>query len=80
MSAQVSQLEQQLKNAAQSPAAPERGQEPDNPAYIQIQASREAAQTERASLLVQQDQLRARITELEKRSAATPVIGAITTR
>jgi len=74
LSRQVSQLEEQLKTAPQNPATPARGQEPDNPAYIQIQASRQAAQTERASLLVQQDQLRARLTELEKRSAATPVI------
>jgi succinoglycan biosynthesis transport protein ExoP len=71
---QVSQLEEQLKTAPHSPAAPTRGQEPDNPAYIQIQASREAAQTERASLLVQQGQLRARLAELEQRSAATPMI------
>ncbi len=74
LSGQVSQLEAQLKNAPRSAATPVRGQDPDNPAYIQIQASREAAQTERASLLVQQDQLRARLAELERRSAATPMI------
>lgn len=74
LSRQVSQLEEQLKNAPRSPATPVRGQQPDNPAYIQIQASREAAQTERASLLVQQGQLRARLAELEQRSAATPMI------
>ena len=74
LSREVSQLEEQLKQAPQSPATPVRGQEPDNPAYIQIQASREAARTERASLLVQQGQLRARVTELEQRSAAAPMI------
>jgi uncharacterized protein involved in exopolysaccharide biosynthesis len=74
LSRQVSQLEEQLKNAPQSPATPARDQEPDNPAYIQIQASRQAAQTERASLLVQRDQVRARLAELEQRSAATPII------
>ncbi len=74
LSRQVSQLEEQLKNAPPGPSAPTSGQEPDNPAYIQIQATREAAQTERASLLVQQGQLRARLAELEQRSAATPMI------
>jgi succinoglycan biosynthesis transport protein ExoP len=71
---QVSQLEEQLKNAPRIRRTPVRGEEPDNPAYIQIKANREAAQTERASLLVQQVQLRARLAELEQRSAATPII------
>jgi uncharacterized protein involved in exopolysaccharide biosynthesis len=74
LSRQVAQLEEALKNAPRSPATPVRGEEPDNPAYIQIQASRQAAQTERASLLAQQVQLRARLAELEQRSAATPMI------
>ena len=71
---QVSQLEEQLQNAPRSPAAPVRGDQPDNPAYIQIQANREAARTERASLVAQRLQLRARLADLEKRSAETPVI------
>ena len=71
LSRQVSQLEEQLKNAPRTPATPARSQ-PDNPAYIEIQANRQAAQTERASLLTQRAQLRARLTELEKRSAAEP--------
>ncbi len=74
LSRQVSRLEEQLKNTPRNPATPMRGEEPDNPAYIQIQANREAAQTERASLLAQQVQLRARLAELEQRSAATPMI------
>jgi uncharacterized protein involved in exopolysaccharide biosynthesis len=74
LSREVAQLEEKLKNAPRSPATPVRGQEPDNPAYIQIQASREAAQTERTSLVAQQGQLRARLVELEQRSAATPMI------
>ena len=71
---QVSRLEEQLANAPHNPSTPVRGEEPDNPAYIQIQANRQAAQTERASLLAQQVQLRARLAELEQRSAATPMI------
>jgi len=74
LSRQVSRLEEQLKNAPRNPATPAPGEEPDNPAYIQIHANREAAQTERASLLAQQVQLRARLAELERRSAATPMI------
>src|ERR1700732_4173012 len=66
LSRQVSRLEEQLENAPRNPATPVRGEEPDNPAYIQIQVNRKAAQTERASLLVQQVQLRARLAELEQ--------------
>lgn len=71
---QVEQLEEELKNVPSSPATPVAGEQPDNPAYIQIQANREAARTERASLLAQQVQLRARLAELEQRSATAPVI------
>jgi uncharacterized protein involved in exopolysaccharide biosynthesis len=74
LSRQVAQLEDQLKNAPQTPASPLHGEEPDNPAYIQIQANRQAAQTERASLQAQRGQVRARLAELEQRSAATPMI------
>ena len=71
---QVAQLEQQLKNAPSNPATPVPSEQPDNPAYIQIQANRESARTERASLMAQQLQVRARLAELEQRSAATPMI------
>lgn len=74
LSRHVSQLEEKLQNAPRTPSTPVRGEEPDNPAYIQIQANRQAAQTERASLLSQRVQLRARLAELEQRSAATPII------
>jgi len=70
----VALLEEQLKNAPQTPATPVRGEQPDNPAYIQIQANSEAARTERASLMTQREQLRARLAELEQRSAETPMI------
>jgi len=74
LSQQVTQLEVQLKNAPSTPATPVTSEQPDNPAYIQIQANRESAQTERASLMAQQEQIRARLAELEQRSAATPMI------
>jgi polysaccharide biosynthesis transport protein len=70
----VNSLEDQLSKVPSSPAAPVRGHDPDNPAYIQIKASRHAAEVERASLLAQREQQRARIEELERRSAATPAI------
>jgi uncharacterized protein involved in exopolysaccharide biosynthesis len=70
----VEELQEQLKNAPANPATPVSSEQPDNPAYIQIQAGREAARTERASLMEQQMQLRARLAELEQRSAATPMI------
>ena len=70
----MAQLEAQLKSAPQTPATPVRNEAPDNPAYIQIQANLEAARTDRASLFAQHEQLRARLTDLEARSAATPMI------
>jgi uncharacterized protein involved in exopolysaccharide biosynthesis len=70
----VSQLEAQLKKAPRTPATPVRGEQPDNPAYIQIQANLQAAQSERASLLAQRSQLHERLTELERRSATAPAI------
>jgi succinoglycan biosynthesis transport protein ExoP len=70
----VSQLEARLKAAPSNPATPVRNEQPDNPAYIQIQANRAAARTERASLLTQRLQTRARLAELEQRSAAIPII------
>jgi uncharacterized protein involved in exopolysaccharide biosynthesis len=70
----VSQLEAQLKKAPRTPATPVRGEQPDNPAYIQIQANLQAAQSERASLLAQRSQLHQRLTELERRSATAPAI------
>jgi len=70
----VSQLDAQLKKAPRTPATPVRGEQPDNPAYIQIQANLQAAQSERASLLAQRSQLHERLTELERRSATAPAI------
>jgi uncharacterized protein involved in exopolysaccharide biosynthesis len=71
---QISKLEEQLKNAPSNPATPVPTQQPDNPAYIQIQANREEARTERASLVAEQEQVRARLAELEQRNAAAPMV------
>jgi succinoglycan biosynthesis transport protein ExoP len=70
----VSQLEARLKEAPRTPATPVRAEQPDNPAYIQIQANLQAAKSERASLLAQRSQLHERLTELERRSATAPAI------
>jgi succinoglycan biosynthesis transport protein ExoP len=70
----VSQLEARLKKAPQTPATPVRGERPDNPAYIQIQANLEAAQSERTSLRAQRSQVHERLNELERRSATAPAI------
>lgn len=70
----VSEIEAQLKKLPQTPATPARGEQPDNPAYIQIQANREAAQSERTSLLAQRAQLRERLADLERRSATAPAV------
>jgi len=70
----VSQLEARLKKAPQTPATPVRGERPDNPAYIQIQANLEAAQSERTSLRAQRSQVHERLNELERRGATAPAI------
>lgn len=46
--------------------------EPDNPAYIQIQAQSEAAKSERDSLQKKRNDLTAQITEFERRLASAP--------
>ncbi len=46
--------------------------QPDNPAYIEIKAQREAADAQRVSLLNQRTTVQATIAELENRLAATP--------
>lgn len=47
---------------------------PDNPAYIQVSAQREAATSERAALDVKRTKLRAKLGELEERLAQAPQI------
>lgn len=45
---------------------------PDNPAYIQLRAQKDAVTTERAALARQRDQLRGRINDLTGRMSAAP--------
>lgn len=69
----VASLQQQLGEAAKAPAAAPVGK-PDNPAYIQVNAQREAAVAERASLGTKRGELRARIADIEKRIASSPAV------
>ena len=48
--------------------------EPDNPAYIQIKAQSEAAQTERISLLTKSKHLKTQFTDYEQRLADAPAV------
>ena len=74
LSRQVAELEKELAGAPRTPATPVQTDQPDNPAYIQIQANREAAASERASLIAQRTQVRARLADLERRSVEAPAI------
>jgi uncharacterized protein involved in exopolysaccharide biosynthesis len=47
---------------------------PDNPAYIEVKAQREAAEAERSSLLSQRAAVQVSIADLEGRLAATPAV------
>jgi uncharacterized protein involved in exopolysaccharide biosynthesis len=71
----VDGLDQQLKESGQ--AQPDVGAAadlPDNPAYIQVKAQREASVNERASLQGRRVQVTARIAEYEARIAKTPAV------
>jgi len=71
----VDGLDAQLKESGQ--AQPDVGAAadlPDNPAYIQVKAQREASVNERASLQSRRTQVNARIAEYEARIAKTPAV------
>lgn len=72
----IASLEKQLESASSKPAvtAETRADLADNPAYIQLQAQRRAAQNERDSLLAEKTELRARISEFEKRLLQAPLV------
>lgn len=63
-----------LEEAKSAPAKEPASIKPDNPAYIQIQAQREASNNERHSLLDKREQLKAQVVDFEKRLAATPEV------
>jgi polysaccharide biosynthesis transport protein len=68
--------------AASAPAtsSASRGEDADNPAYIQIRAQREAADNERTSLLTKRAGILAKMGDLEQRLANVPVWSASTCR
>jgi uncharacterized protein involved in exopolysaccharide biosynthesis len=68
----VVDTEQELQRAPPPATATSRKAAPDNPAYIQIQAQREASINERASLLVHKQQLQTRTRGFEQSFAQTP--------
>jgi polysaccharide biosynthesis transport protein len=64
------------KAMAQAPATSEavRNDEPDNPAYIQISAQREATLSEKTSLLIKRAALQLRLADFELRLSRAPQI------
>ncbi len=68
----VAAIETAMRQSTQTAASLQRVESPDNPAYIQIKAQREAAVNERASLLGQRADLRTRIDNLERSMANAP--------
>jgi uncharacterized protein involved in exopolysaccharide biosynthesis len=68
------QVEILTSAARETPASVPPLANPDNPAYIQIKAQKEAAQTQRASLQQKRSELLARITDLNTRLAMSPAV------
>jgi succinoglycan biosynthesis transport protein ExoP len=61
-----------MRQSSQTAATMASSANPDNPAYIQLTAQREAVTTERGGLVRQREQLRARIADVESRLASAP--------
>lgn len=70
----IASLELQLQAAEREPEPAGEVEEPDNPAYIQIKAQREASANERTSLQTKSVALKAQTAEFEKRLANTPAV------
>jgi uncharacterized protein involved in exopolysaccharide biosynthesis len=70
----VATIESLMPRVAPSPARKQPEQAPDNPAYIQILAQRDAAQTQRSGLNVQRVDLRSRIADFEERMSQAPEV------
>jgi len=70
----VATIESLMPRGAPSPARKQPEQAPDNPAYIQILAQRDAAQTQRSGLNVQRVDLRSRIADFEERMSQAPEV------
>jgi succinoglycan biosynthesis transport protein ExoP len=72
---QVQTLTQALAtNAGKQPATPTAVPNPDNPAYIEVKAQREASQSQIESLRQKRADLSAKLTNLEGRLAAAPAV------
>lgn len=69
---QIASLSQAINQAAASGAVAPAATQPDNPAYIEVKAQREADQAQHASLLNQRTAVEATVADLEGRLAATP--------
>jgi uncharacterized protein involved in exopolysaccharide biosynthesis len=74
LKAEVAGFEAAVKAPAPPPSAKRASSEPDNPAYIQIKAQREASVNERASLETRRSQLRAKMSDFEQRLAGAPSV------
>ncbi len=70
----VAAIESAMRASSVTSARLARVESPDNPAYIQVRAQREAASTERVSLLAQAAALRGRIAAFENRRAQSPAV------
>jgi len=70
----VATIESLMPRGVPSPARKQPEQAPDNPAYIQILAQRDAAQTQRSGLNVQRVDLRSRIADFEERMSQAPEV------
>jgi uncharacterized protein involved in exopolysaccharide biosynthesis len=71
----VSSLEEQLKQANAAPATKSADAEkPDNPAFIQIKAQREATIAEKAALVRKRADLKTLINDYERRMASGPTV------
>jgi uncharacterized protein involved in exopolysaccharide biosynthesis len=68
----VTAMEVAMSQSSQVAPAMASSAAPDNPAYIQLTAQREAVTSERSSLVRQREQLRARIADVEGRLAGAP--------
>lgn len=70
----VAAIEDTMRRSSRTAPSLRQADSPDNPAYIQIQAQREAAVNERTALQGQRGQVRARIADYENRLADAPTV------
>jgi uncharacterized protein involved in exopolysaccharide biosynthesis len=72
---QLETLEEQLKSRARpSPERDAAAEQPDNPAYISLQAQRESVVSDLRATYTKRNQLKQRVTDYEQRIAQTPQV------